>query len=1106
MSLDNAMALDTSRSVIVDACAGSGKTWLLSSRIARALVEGTPPRSILALTFTNKAAAEMRHRVVEHLREMANCSADRLREKLQEWGLAGNALEQAMHHAPCTLTRLLTDPQPPTISTFHSWYTRLVAMAPLSTAGWATMTLSTQSWELMRKSWQLFYSDHADDSPYAALVQIMGASAIRDAMEEWVFSRVEWQAFAQHLPLSQSSSDAANEALKEALKNNQAAISRFYQDQAARAARLADAYQGEEKQRADFYRALCNWAPDQIDQLQKALLTPKDLESRLSGPSASRFQLKWGEGRFIRQADRTRWGNRSAALEDDILMLAEDFMQLLDHNTVRLTQARNQALWACGSRLGRCMEAVMAQSHETDFAGLELAAWELLAGRFSQQFHARLGAQIRHVLVDEFQDTNPVQWAMLKAWFSEYLQADASFYESKPSVFLVGDPKQSIYRFRRADPQVFQAASDWLRTHYDAVQLTTNTTRRCSASVVSLLNAAMPGLAGGRFQRHDTHSSFGGMVARLPVADVTATASKWRAEGDQIAMALHQLRAITPDWSWSNVRLLSRTRTHMVDYEQALQAAGIPFVSDRSGGLIHEPEIRDVIALLRFLAYPWSDADLAHALKSPIFGITDAQLIRIVGHWPSIVTSKATGRATTAVQTQDHPSLFQRLEDLVHAPDATPELRAAADRLRNWLGLAEQLPVHDLLDRVLHEQNVFDRIAQRFAQTRGLQSLANLEAFLELALELDTGRLPSLQRFLQEMERWSHAPAKEAPGPGPMPVTDAVQLSSLHSAKGLEADVVVLAGMLDTEGKDKGLRWLMHWNVGRDQLLGVAAWKSDEPIDASIGAALHDEQRQARHEDFNLLYVGITRSKKVLLLSAAQGNKDRWYDQLEHACPLWDPRQTIGEFQSQAFSDVLGQELSAKEKDAHAKRQHPLPLGHWRGIRLGTPHGERRIADPTSDRLVIRQGKALHRLLEFGPALRADMARQLLAEFALPRAARDEVMQAVLKIGQHSVSQAVFHPECLAFAEAEWPDIDQNAGRVLRPDRVVRISESPETWWVIDFKWRVLPSELSDYANQLRNYQQLFQSIRPNAVVEAKILTADAQCWALRGERLIHSG
>ena len=100
MALDAARALDTQRSVVVEACAGSGKTWLLSSRIARALLEGVAPRSILALTFTNKAAAEMRHRVIDQLRDLSAGDAQRQREMLSSWGLTGQALDAALLAAP----------------------------------------------------------------------------------------------------------------------------------------------------------------------------------------------------------------------------------------------------------------------------------------------------------------------------------------------------------------------------------------------------------------------------------------------------------------------------------------------------------------------------------------------------------------------------------------------------------------------------------------------------------------------------------------------------------------------------------------------------------------------------------------------------------------------------------------------------------------------------------------------------------------------------------------------------------------------------------------------------------------------------------------------
>jgi ATP-dependent helicase/nuclease subunit A len=118
-----------------------------------------------------------------------------------------------------------------------------------------------------------------------------------------------------------------------------------------------------------------------------------------------------------------------------------------------------------------------------------------------------------------------------------------------------------------------------------------------------------------------------------------------------------------------------------------------------------------------------------------------------------------------------------------------------------------------------------------------------------------------------------------------------------------------------------------------------------------------------------------------------------------------------------------------------------------------------------------------------------------MAPFALPRAAQRAVTEAVKIIAQTAVAEIIFNPAHLAYSECEWPAAD---GRMLRPDRLVRVSLAPEVWWVVDFKWQVLDSERASYAKQIAVYRDLFQSLRPDATVEARILTAAAEVWVLR--------
>jgi ATP-dependent helicase/nuclease subunit A len=294
--------------------------------------------------------------------------------------------------------------------------------------------------------------------------------------------------------------------------------------------------------------------------------------------------------------------------------------------------------------------------------------------------------------------------------------------------------------------------------------------------------------------------------------------------------------------------------------------------------------------------------------------------------------------------------------------------------------------------------------------------------------------------------------------------------------------------MLDREPMDKGLRWLMHWNEARDRIESAYLWRRSDPLPEGLLRALDDDQRQSQDEDFNLLYVGITRAKEFLLLSAAEGTDDGWYQQISEFCEEWVPA----------------------ESTTHAP---PLQALQWRGLVFPKhAQGQHNSEPPASpmqspldpgsraESLAIRKGKALHRLLEFGPQRSETFGLELLAEFALPRQARSEVMTALQVIRESAVSSIIFSADVLAYAEAEWVTTH---GELIRPDRVVRVQESPEEWWIVDFKWQLLDSERAAYASQLSTYQETFQTIRPSAKVLAKILTAGGQVFRLHQGQLV---
>jgi ATP-dependent helicase/nuclease subunit A len=339
-------------------------------------------------------------------------------------------------------------------------------------------------------------------------------------------------------------------------------------------------------------------------------------------------------------------------------------------------------------------------------------------------------------------------------------------------------------------------------------------------------------------------------------------------EGRAVACALLHARRDRA-MRWSDVMLLVKKRSHLSAYETALREAGIPFVSDRKGGLLDALEVLDLVALLTFLITPGDNRALAHVLKSPIVGAGDDDLIAL------------------AMRTEDN--WWHRL--MAARDDASPALRYAAGMLNRWLAIAPHLPVHDLLDRIMHEGRLATRYAQAAPTEMRAQVLGNIDAFIELALNLDAGRYPSLPKFIAALNSLQQSAESDAPDEaGIDPNTDAVRILTIHGAKGLEAPVVVLLDANHSEPARDDIGILCDWPPHELGPVHFSAFGRKSERGAARDAYFSAEEEYRRQEDWNLLYVAATRAKELLILSGVATPKGNggvavgsWYERMLHA-------------------------------------------------------------------------------------------------------------------------------------------------------------------------------------------------------------------------------
>jgi ATP-dependent helicase/nuclease subunit A len=878
-------ATDPARNATVHASAGTGKTWLLVTRILRLLLAGARPDSILAVTFTRKAAAEMQQRVTERLYALMCADEAGLDEMLEQSGILPESNTRT--RARQLYEENLFNPYTLRATTFHAFCQELLQRFPLE-AGIAPgfeLSEATGLLEQQARDALVNESSHKGLPINQALDRLTagcdGLASAQTALRSFLSHCSDWWAYIQGQSDPLSYATRQLELLLD-IDSQQGPLGRFPDDsQRARLRSFAELLARNTTASNTAHARLLAGAleADLLPDLFFDTITPVFLtgngkpRSRKPGPTLRKRLGEQDEQTFV-------------ALHEQI---CNELLDIKDR--------------MAGMQLLTHYQRIKQEQRLLDFADLEWKACELLnQGSHASWIQYKLDTRIDHLLVDEFQDTNPTQWRLLLPLLQELAAGND---DRARSVFLVGDKKQSIYSFRRANPALLGEASDWLHDNLQANSYPLDASRRSAQAIVDCVNQVFgteplrQRLDG--FNEHTTHlPDMYGHVELLPLVTSVAAAvteetetvlrnplhaprvihedQRYANEANMIASRIQALiqngTTVTKDgltraMSYGDIIILLRQRTHATAYEQALRALQIPCLSDSKGALLDNLEVHDLECLLNCLISPYDNLALAQVLRSPVFGLSSEQLIPLA--------------------TADTGTWYERLAGLA-AAQQTPFVDIHA-QLEHWRTLTGQIPVHDLLDRIFHEAEVFQRYEAAFPETLTPRVHASLTRFIELALEVDNGRYPSLPRFLDQLNRLRQS-ENDQPDESAPEEADAqrVRLMTIHGAKGLEAPVIFLADTAATQRSRTAHNALVDWPRDRDRPLHFLLAGNKANQDSVTGRLLDNQAQNDRREEANLLYVAITRARQYLFISGNQKEaaaEDSWYGLIQQALADW---------------------------------------------------------------------------------------------------------------------------------------------------------------------------------------------------------------------------
>ncbi|WP_341889181.1 UvrD-helicase domain-containing protein [Variovorax sp. YR752] len=1050
-----ALACDPRRSVVVEACAGAGKTWMLVSRIVRALLDGAQPQEILAITFTRKAAGEMRERLDQWLREFADPAMDAA-GRIAQLRARGVPEAQAVQLAGALgglQRRLLDAGRAVEVRTFHAWFAQLLKAAPyelldeigIDPDGELLQELDDHRSEILRRFHAALLGDEPRRGDFEALIAARGRSQAAKWFDAVLAKRVELELADREGTLEGSVAPAVPEGSPE-----------------------PRAELGTAAWRDDLVRlagALSRGGKKAVDASAE-LLQALDLAA-----DAPRFEAVWA-ALFTQKDDPRKLGDVEglAATQRALETLAARQYQHechLEHaRMVRLSRV------LLVSYAGFKRERGLLDMNDLEHGALALLRDATLAGWVQE----RLDARIRHVLIDEFQDTSPLQWHALHAWLAAYAGAGGGASGQRaPALFVVGDPKQSIYRFRRAEPRVFGAVREFVVEALGGCVLECDHTRRNEPAVLAALNAVFEqaqsaGEIDG-YRAHTTESADHGapalwMLPRVPRPPDAARGAAagteppvWRdsltqprhepeeerraEEARRVAQAIRaQIDAgIDP----AQVMVLCRKRAPLRLLAEALKRCHVPHVAVDEASLIESTEAQDLVAMIDALVSPQHRLSLARALRSPLFDAGDDDLLQL------------------AQRSAPDGDWWRALLDF---DGAGPALQRARRLLPAWQQAARELPPHDLLDRIVAEGALRERLATRVPAAQRATALATVDALLAQALELDGGRYATPYGFVRALRRRTIT----------VPVPDlggAVRLLTVHGAKGLEADVVFVMDADPEPARPEMASLLVDWPVQADAPRRCAFVYSESRAPAELADTLAAEQRSRRREELNALYVSMTRARRRLVFSATQPRPRQsapasWWQRVEALASPWPLHE---------------------EADAIA-RAEPLPqvleLPRW------TPPPQAEPVPPQEESAASRLGRAVHRVLEWHSGNGGELA-------ALAGAAAAEFGTVAEEVGRIA-GRILASPACARFFDAaalRWAGNEVPValdGTVLRIDRLVRLDEDgTDTWWVLDYKLQHRPEELGAYHEQLAAYRAAVMQAQPGARVRSAFIAGDGR-------------
>ncbi|HEY3918671.1 MAG TPA: double-strand break repair helicase AddA [Stellaceae bacterium] len=1111
-------AYERDATVWVEASAGTGKTTVLTRRVLSLLLAKTPPSRILCLTFTKAAAAEMANRINRTLSEWATMPEGELAQTLVD-DLGANPDPALLDYARQLFARVLDAPGGITIATIHAFCQSLLRRFPIeaSVAPHFELMDERSSAEALTAAREAVLQRARDDRG-SDLADALG-KAVQHSHEEKFTELLA--ALAQERARLFQAIGGKFDAFAATLRRVLGVRDGETADSVVAGACVAQACDEDSLRAAS--QAMCA-SKSKRDNLRGRIVAAwlGEHDARAGGFDAYLCAFFTAEGSGPRFTDlvtvalKRQQPHVAACLEAE----AERLQAIRQRRCAAEIYAATRAIARLGAAMLEEYEHHKRARALLDYDDLILKTRDLLLRPgIAPWVLFKLDGGLDHILVDEAQDTNPEQWQIVQLIAEEFFTGEGA-REARRTVFAVGDAKQSIYSFQRADPAKFID----VRGHFERVagetwrRVPLEISFRSVAAVLAAVDGvfaagnAQDGVAlDGQVIRHIARRQGDGGVVELwppirPVPDPGGT--PWelpvtqRAAGEPRAQLAQAIAARVADWLARSERLEAHDRPIRASDVMVLVRRRGPFVAELVRNLkkrdvpvagvdrmilTEQLAVEDMMALAQFLLLPEDDLTLAAVLKGPLFGFSEEELFALA--WRRAATLWA--------------ALRERHEE-------SPAFSRAEAELSALLARVDFVPPYELFADVLSARGGRRAMLARL----GPEAADPLDELLAAALAYERAHGVSLQGFLH----WLASGTAEIKRDLDQGARDEVRILTVHGAKGLEAPIVFLPDTLQMPQKTPPLLWSDD---------GLPLWlAAREALPRAAQAAFDAAKRKRDQEYRRLLYVAMTRAADRLYVCG-------WETKRRPPAGNWhalvaEGLKTAGaetfDFATERFPGAtawLGEGLrlhhpqTGRPGAARPAMLSPAPstlLPEWcwrppppepappKPLAPSQPRAEEppaRLPLGEDRGAAFLRGRLVHRLLQSLPALeparREAAARRFLAlpVHGLAAAEQQMILGETLAVLEHPDFAPLFGPG----SAAEVPVVGLVGGRALSGQIDRLVVEGP-TVLIVDYKTiRPVPAALDEvpalYLDQLAAYRAAVAAVFPGKEIRAALLWTD---------------